>query len=518
MINHECSTNELSGQLTKHVITAANRSFNRKPMNSFDDRVLAVLQQYEKTKGMVESTREYLNRIGFSYAHNKQSLYDALENYRAPHAPSFQWNDNYKRAKQQVDDEMRKYMVRHAGKVIEYRSESDLIDNTSNLKASAGVYGINNAGPKKLDNTGVLFAEFEQILTQARKNQTFDAIIMPAVRHQISGGFNADGSYSNTFKQKTRLVHVVSFEVIAAETMFFKPIFDGYRQFPWYSTGKSSDQLEAQLRQQRDTHTYWTSIDYSQYDASLPDWLIRDAFDLLYEVINPMLAAQHRDLWKTLVQDFVVKTVIGEDGQTFILRHGVPSGSMFTNLIDSLCNYLMMLTYINSQGVLKEEVAINICGDDNLIFTNSPFDMEDFLSYVKHNFGVTGSADKCSHGTSRDDNPEYLSTVWTKQGRWRQPEELISKLLYPEYFRDYDRKGFSPLAVVLSYVLQYPTGMDEVLNLKQFFEDNWRNFKDFADLAEHGTGVVRYIAKYVDSNVYNPASIRKFVRRYQGNV
>nr|DAZ87743.1 TPA_asm: RdRp [Pseudoglobivirus] len=118
--------------------------------------------------------------------------------------------------------------------------------------------------------------------------------------------------------------------------------------------------------------------DWSKFDKTIPIWLIRDAFTILAQWID---FGQVRDSegkiwhvrkdrshrrWKKMVDYFCCTPVQLSDGKRFKKWGGVPSGSCFTNVIDSIVNMLVMRTCIYKLiGQLPTDDVY--LGDDSVI-------------------------------------------------------------------------------------------------------------------------------------------------------
>lgn len=143
---------------------------------------------------------------------------------------------------------------------------------------------------------------------------------------------------------KARVAWVYPIEVTSMENMFYAA-FSDYIPDDWVPTPASHHDLWCNANSR--------SFDFSNFDASVSDTLIRIAFELLYNRMNfcsyqggaiPKSKTSLRRLWRFLVRYFIhTPYCISNDVDTIRQKHhGVPSGSMFTNLIDTIVSRLVL--------------------------------------------------------------------------------------------------------------------------------------------------------------------------------
>jgi hypothetical protein len=151
------------------------------------------------------------------------------------------------------------------------------------------------------------------------------------------------------------------------EMRFFQPFLQLEKKFPWRSAlvGPESTDLRIQslLRSIRDDETF-ISIDFSAYDASINFQLIQLAFNFIIMFFQPSYTS-------TLFEIASTMSSIGLLTPDGILTglHGVPSGSTFTNTVDSIVQYLVVLSMLTNPNIPNEVVyrILEFCsiqGDD----------------------------------------------------------------------------------------------------------------------------------------------------------
>lgn len=159
---------------------------------------------------------------------------------------------------------------------------------------------------------------------------------------------------------KTRNVWGYPFVDIFYEMMWFAPFLDKMREKYWQASVVSPELVDIRLTEmileaiRSDRILY--SVDFDGFDASCSWQLIVKAFNYIKSHFSPIFGDKIDEICKRFYTIMIVTP-------TGILRgnHGVPSGSCFTNLIDSIIQAGVALT----NDFIKEcEMMIN--GDDGV--------------------------------------------------------------------------------------------------------------------------------------------------------
>jgi hypothetical protein len=281
--------------------------------------------------------------------------------------------------------------------------------------------------------------------------------------------------------------------------------------FNQYAGGKSS----AVLRNFIDYYCrgkYWVSTDMSKFDQHLPSWLISAAFHL----IKRCFPVEYQRELDWIEYDFIHKKVIGYDGRLWSKEKGIPSGNNFTQIVGSICNLLMILTFLASrkQGdirakreYLAEELrpehngrrqyaTVLAMGDDNIIFTMHPFPIEAYATYAKKVFGMTVNAEKSSSGLNKA--PEFLKRSWTKWGEWREPLEFFIQLIHPENPRHYEEEGYSVYHILYGLYQTYQAMMSKY----------WTEEELIRGMVKSGVGMEPLLTLGRNSRQHVPGSLR----------
>lgn len=458
----------------------------------FDDKVFRVLQDYVLEGKQLARIRSYLTEIQYSQSRKEYSqIEQQIAHFAQNDYTSFRWNSNYQAAKKKLIH----YFKRFRLKALQYTCDEDIVEALPKLDTHAGWTAIETGFKKKGENLEEIFQRINNEIASAKESGSFNKPILCGVRTQCKNNWiDESNDYAfthNNAEHKTRLVSMIDLDVIIAELIWAKPFQRVICSDGWYSGGSSDREILQRINHLRGKYSKWISLDYSKFDQSISSWLIKDAFEVVEAAFEDLGDVKLLEIVKS---DFINKIFVDGNGNMIQSHKGVPSGSMFTQIIDSIVNRLMIETYCISKGYACE---CNIMGDDNLIFTNDEnFTKEDVCSYLTKNFGILANDDKSTWGT-RFQDPEYLSRYWRQNGAWRHKSILTAKLLYPERFRNYKLEGVSPELIIYSYILAYPRGMDELINVGKFLREHKFRYEEALKFAsKHLTGYLAYQMSY----------------------
>lgn len=465
----------------------------------FDDRALKVMLKYAKDPSVVQDVRQWCNLTNFNQSTKEYSqIVNQLERFAQEDYTSFRWNRNYQEAKALLIAQFRKANL----KPLNYTRDQDLVDALPKKDTHSGWTYILTGRKRKGDNLEDIYNRFMIEVSRAKSEKSMNKPILIGTRTQCGNVFHEDGSkiydefgQPTKAKHKTRLVSMIDLHWILAELIWAKPLqkFMGEHVL-WYAGGKNDDWISNRITHLRSKFSNWISLDYSKYDQSISSWLMEDCMEIKRAAF-PNIG--DGILWDITGRDSLYKVFIDGDGRIWVAKNGEPSGLMCTNMDDTIINKLMITTCMLAHGKKPEDFECLIMGDDNLIFVDG-VDKKSICTYLRKNFGIECNETKSSQGNSRSDDPEFLSRFWTLSGPYRHPNILISKLLFPERFRDYDGKGFTPEIVFYSYVLAYRRGMEEAFDVKSFLNDHSYSITNEMLIKgrEHLPGYLGYLYSY----------------------
>jgi len=248
------------------------------------------------------------------------------------------------------------------------------------------------------------------------------------------------GGMSERDDPKTRLVWIYPAEMLVVEG-FYAPLM--YRDFmsdpnsPMLN-GKSAQRLYTEwCANLREGETLY-GLDFSAFDTSVPAWIIKLAFDILRQNINfetfdgkpvsKQEAQKWRNVWDGMVYYFINTPILMPDGRMFRKFRGVPSGSWWTQMIDSVINFIVV-DYI--AGCQQVEIRnLKVLGDDSAGRGNNDLDLVVAQEDCEP-MGMVLKPEKCE---KTEDPSEFklLGTTYRDGHVHRPTEEWFKLALYPE--------------------------------------------------------------------------------------
>jgi hypothetical protein len=139
--------------------------------------------------------------------------------------------------------------------------------------------------------------------------------------------------------KKTRAVWGFPIADTLNEMAFYRPLLKIQTQQPWRSAivGPTAvdKSITTLIQNARSSNESLVSIDFSAYDATLRRSLQSASFDY----IKSKFQAQYRDQLDYIAERFCTIGLVTPDG-VWSGEHGVPSGSTFTNEVDSIAQFL----------------------------------------------------------------------------------------------------------------------------------------------------------------------------------
>lgn len=474
-------------QQNRFSMYQGNLSTDKDP-KVFDGKMYQYLLEVTKDTEWLINTKNYLDSIGWNQSKYRFSaIKEQAQRFTEDNHPWFGWNQHYKAAKESLAQDFEKFHLIS----LQYDGNDKIEDYLPREDTHAGWSWIETGKKEKGEYREGLFQNYKQEVEVAKLNGTFNKLILVGTRTQASNPFDEDGSYNNDYTDKSRLVSMIDIYVIMAEMVYAKRLQTKMSTVPWYAGGKSDTSIMYYMRKWKEDYKYWLSIDYSKYDQSISDWMIRDAFDII-RIAYKDDSNFDEELFKIVREDFINKVIVLGRDLLYESSKGVPSGSMFTQIVDSIVNKLMIDTYMRAKGFTEYEMMI--MGDDNIVFSNHLIDTEDLSGYLDRNFGIEMHPKKCKAGICGFNDPQFLSRDWTFHGVYRLPELLVAKLLYPERFRDYkNNPSLHPAMIVHCYRDSFPLGMSFLISTINF---NEYEFKRNIGNGRWLTGLMRYRLLY----------------------
>lgn len=260
-------------------------------------------------------------------------------------------------------------------------------------------------------------------------------------------------AYKRTQKgNKTRLVWGYPLEMTIMEARFARPLINQAKKAHTpMAFAMSKCELGAKLdRHFSNVPGTTVCLDYSKYDSTIPAEFIRRSFGIL----ATWFSKQDREKfgWNTIVKYFISTPIVMPDGHLYTGKnHGVPSGSYFTQYVDSIVNVALCYAMASRFDFRFSERGIFVLGDDSIMRVRGSFSLKAMATYVNR-FGMTLHDDE----KTIVGKEHFLGALWVKGKPDAPLDELTKKAVYPEQYRDYGgdlRDG--PIDVLRSYATSY---------------------------------------------------------------
>lgn len=374
---------------------------------------------------------EILDQQGFSWeddprsVYDPQQLYDALQRYATDWRPKWDKHLDYGFA--------RAYKIfakpKH-GKCLKPLSDDLVVSKALKLSKSAGL-------PYLVSKADALVYGFNRELQ---------------IREKLKAP-NPCVAYKRTQKgNKTRLVWGYPLEMTIMEARFARPLIDYFkdRSTPM-AFGMTKCELGAKLhRNFEDKPGVTVCLDYSKFDTSISSEMIYRAF----RVLSTWFTREDQEKlgWEVVMKYFIRTPIVMPDGHLYTGKnHGVPSGSYFTQLIDSIVNVALCYAMASRFGFEFSERQLFVLGDDSIMQIKGKFSLHEMAAYVK-TLGMTLHEDtKSIVGYCH-----FLGAVWEKGKPDAPIDELTRKAVFPEKFRSYGSNAHRGAEDVLrSYATSY---------------------------------------------------------------
>jgi len=251
---------------------------------------------------------------------------------------------------------------------------------------------------------------------------------------------------------KTRLVWGYPLEMTIMEARFARPLINQFkrRRSPM-AFGMSKTELGAIIhRYDVDSPGKIVALDYSGFDTTISKTMIKYAFRILSTWFTEEDCAEFG--YDNLVSYFIKTPIVMPDGHLYRGKeHGVPSGSYFTQLVDSIVNVALCYTLSSRFGFKFCSYSLLVLGDDSIFNIQSgDVDLLAWASYLEE-FGLRLNVNK-----SFIDEPHFLGAYWNRGKPDATLAGLVNKAVFPEKFRVYEvtpRTGAE--AVLRSYASSY---------------------------------------------------------------
>jgi len=275
------------------------------------------------------------------------------------------------------------------------------------------------------------------------------------------------GHLSPADDPKTRPIWVYPAEINILESMWGQPYYDWLESQDVVMNGPGT---MPRLRKEQDE---WigdadegqvdVTYDWSNFDSRVPNWLIDIAFDIIgdsFDKTKWMLYDKEVEwpdegydrVWGFLRKYFKKTPIMLPNGKVVVKQHGVPSGALLTQAVDSIVNFIKVRALTKYQGL--QVTGLSILGDDSRFRTaarNRRLLESSVISPIAWQFfGSIMKEDKVKVG-QRSTERKFIG--YEVQGGLftRQTEDWFKLVLYSE--RDIESLEISASRVIAYYLL-----------------------------------------------------------------
>jgi len=320
--------------------------------------------------------------------------------------------------------------------------QHSLLDTYKSLDVSTSA-GFSFPGKKK---GAVLHETYNIVKTMCSKISRKQHVYLPPCKV----GFR--GHLSPITERKVRAIYIIAIEIAwiemqfsSAYTLWFQTLCEKVFLGPT-SLYKIYNRLNYSYQYVR------IIIDWKNFDKTIAEWLIRDAFDIVCEnfdldyfqdlstgkKIKGKKGHKERmkNIFKYIQNQFINSKIMMPDGTVLVKKHGISSGSSFTSIIGSICNYIVIKTLLQMQDLETDD--IKVLGDDSHIqlpaHFKERFDLALFSRDAKKFFGMEVNLKK-SQVLSPDttENEKFLGYQQREGVFYLSEETCLKRVLYPEH-------------------------------------------------------------------------------------
>lgn len=166
-------------------------------------------------------------------------------------------------------------------------------------------------------------------------------------------------------------------------------------------------------------------FDFSSFDSSVVPWIIDAMFDILADLVHV-----REPIALEIARTFFQKTpLLMPNGDLYIVETGVPSGSMFTQLIDSMVNLTLIYAFAD-YFELRNLSPVKVLGDDSAFWSTTLVDKQQAADFFAQ-YGMTLNPEK-SIVTRNFDELYFLGHHFLGHRVTRDEFTLLALALYPE--------------------------------------------------------------------------------------
>lgn len=282
---------------------------------------------------------------------------------------------------------------------------------------------------------------------------------------------------------KVRNVFGECFHYVILEGLIAQPLISAFMQLDsFYYIGDDPllgvPQLINHLSD--DEKCSYVTLDWSGFDSSVQPYEIELAFNLIRSLII-FPDQETRLVFEYVKTLFLTRKILAPDGQLFLRYGGIPSGSYFTHLVDSIINWIR-IKYLFKRVQIHPSF-IKTHGDDSLIVIDTMFEsLEPLVAEANLNHWPL-KPEKIALVRDKSEI-EFLGRSTSNLVNYRDPIKCFRLMVYTEYPVDDPQISIARVKAILT---------DSGLTLP------------------HATEIYNFLKiKYGDYNIPLPAQFQQF--------
>ncbi len=377
-----------------------------------------------------EVVAQYLYETGIRWENVPRSLYDPAQLYEAlgRYGQTAECEDNlYLQQAERIAFKI--FGKPESHEYLDVLNDDEIVAYAVHLNKSAGLPSMK----KKRDDLPYAFDRSYQILHG-------DKAPNPCVAYARTSSNN-----------KTRLVRGYPFEMTILEARYAKPLINKFiERYSPIVYGLYKFETGALIQNRVINQGIPHCLDYSKFDSTIPAVLIRKAFKILRSWFRPEDTQGWG--WDNIISYFVNTPIVMPDGHIYKgKKHGVPSGSFFTNLADSIVNTMVIFASLKEMGHDLHWRNIFVMGDDSIFPLDCVIDTE-VLAQKLAKYNIKLNIEKTVIGKAH-----FIGATWIYAQPHKKISELACKAVNPESRRQCSK--FGPLIdakqVIYSYASAY---------------------------------------------------------------
>lgn len=325
------------------------------------------------------------------------------------------------------------------------------------------------------------------------------------------------------FDDKTRLVWGYPYSMTIIEGLVAYPLLQKFKEgMSPMAFAMPTGVLGCNLRVAAYNRSWAYSLDMSSFDATVSTKLIKMAFNILRtwfdlnEVVDDGWTV--RDVFDRIEYYFIHTPIVMPDSNVYKGKvHGVPSGSYFTQMIDSIVNCIIC-------GAISDRFGLQICkrftfvlGDDMLFWSDKKVSIDQIATFANEQFGVKLHGSEKSNVFKSGQTIHFLGRDWHNGVPDLPIQDILQRMLYPESYRHYssDPKVAARQVklLLLSYAAVYRRGWSivqrclgdaedfrlEVESIECEVYDQNTLIEVLQERADHLSGYLRFKMRYFPS-------------------